>query len=87
MNLAHILVAQKYEAEDIQRKLTQGEDFESLARKFSTCPSAREGGRLGNIELRRLDEAFVEAALQLKPSQISPVVRTRFGFHLIKRLS
>jgi peptidyl-prolyl cis-trans isomerase C len=87
MNLSHILVAQKYEAEDIQRKLTQGEDFESLARKFSTCPSAREGGRLGNIELRRLDEAFVEAALQLKPSQISPVVRTRFGFHLIKRLS
>ncbi len=61
--------------------------FEHLAKKFSTCPSADKGGNLGIVDLRRLDATFAEAAKLLKPQEISPIVRTTFGYHLIKRLS
>lgn len=87
MHLSHILVAQKFEADDVERKLKQGEPFEALAQKFSKCPSASQGGDLGDIDLRRLDDEFSEAAKLLKAGQISGPVRTRFGYHLIKRHS
>jgi peptidyl-prolyl cis-trans isomerase C len=86
MHLAHILVEQRYEAEDVLRKLQSGSDFAEMAKKFSRCPSARQGGDLGQIELRRLDDDFAEAARLLAPGDMSPIVRTRFGHHLIKRL-
>lgn len=85
LHLAHILLQQKYEAEDVQRKLNAGEAFEALARKFSTCSSAAQGGDLGEIALSRLDETFAEVAESLKPGQVSQIVRTRFGYHFIKR--
>lgn len=83
--VAHILVEQKYEAEDLLRKLEEGASFEELAKKHSKCPSAAQGGDLGVIDSRRLDEDFAEAASLLKPGQISGTVRTRFGYHLIQR--
>ena len=86
MHLAHILVRHEYEAEDLVRKLGEGSTFEELALKFSKCSSASQGGDLGVIALSRLDETFAEAAELLKEQQTSGVVRTRFGYHLIKRL-
>ena len=85
MALSHILVEHRYEAEDVLRKLSGGEEFETLARKFSKCPSAKQGGDLGTIDLDRLDPDFAEAAELLQPGQVSPLVRTRFGTHIIKR--
>lgn len=85
LHLAHILTQHKYELEDIERKLKQGESFEALAQKFSRCPSAAQGGDLGEIELRRLDSDFAEAAQALKAGETSGVVRTSFGYHLIRR--
>ncbi|MGE0762329.1 MAG: peptidylprolyl isomerase [Bdellovibrionales bacterium] len=85
MKLSHILVEQRYEAEDLIRKLADGEPFEKLAQKFSKCPSSQRGGSLGEIELKRLDPDFAAAAETLKAGQISEVVKTRFGHHLIRR--
>ncbi|HRO65992.1 MAG TPA: peptidylprolyl isomerase [Pseudobdellovibrionaceae bacterium] len=85
MAVSHILVDQKFEAEDLLRKLNEGASFEELARKHSKCPSAAQGGDLGVIDSRRLDEDFAEAAGLLKTGQISGTVRTRFGYHLILR--
>ncbi len=82
----HILVAHEYEAKDIQRKLLQGVSFESLASDFSLCPSARQGGNLGEFPKGRMVPAFEKALLKLSPGEISPIVRTSFGYHLIKRL-
>lgn len=84
---AHILVQAKYEAEDILLKLKNGISFEDLARKYSSCPSSPQGGDLGELKIGRADSDFEEAALALKINEItkSPV-RTRFGYHLIKRL-
>lgn len=83
----HILVEQKYEAEDIQKKLKEGESFEALAEKFSRCPSSKRGGDLGEFAQGRMVATFDEAAFQLKVGEISGPVQTRFGWHLILRYS
>jgi parvulin-like peptidyl-prolyl isomerase len=86
-HVLHILVKEKYEAEDILKKLETGNDFSELARKYSTCSSAKLGGDLGEIKSGRADADFEEAALSLKCGEITRVpVRTRFGYHIIKRL-
>jgi parvulin-like peptidyl-prolyl isomerase len=86
MHLQHILLQHKYEAEDVQKRLRQGGDFAELAKKWSTCSSAASGGDLGNLQGKKLDQDFEEAALSLKPGEVSNIVRTRFGYHLIRRL-
>ena len=87
MKIKHILVSQKYEAEDLLRRLDAGESFEDLARKYSKCSSANSGGNLGVFDskqkLTKLDADFLDAVELLKPDQISKPIRTRFGYHLI----
>ena len=84
MNAKHILVKNKYEAEDILKLLKRGESFEKLAIKFSQCASAPQGGDLGNLNNKKnLDENFKEALEGLKPNEVSSIVRTSFGYHLI----
>lgn len=84
---AHILVATRHEAEDLLRKLKNGTEFEGLAQKFSQCSSAPAGGHLGDVRVGKADPDFEEAALELKPGEITPQpVRSRFGYHLIKRI-
>lgn len=86
LHLKHILVQHKYEAEDLQRKLEEGLEFSELAKKFSKCPSAKQGGDLGVIALSRLVKEFADAARELKVQEISGVVKTSFGYHLIQRV-
>lgn len=87
MILHHILVKHEYEAKDLEAKLKDGVDFETLARKFSLCSSAPNGGSLGDLtgKMHRLDDDFREAAERLKIGEISKPVRTKFGYHLIRR--
>jgi len=82
----HILVKHQYEAEDILRLLQRGENFENLALKYSLCSSAQNGGDLGDLfGKKNLDPDFLETLESLKNGQVSPITRTRFGYHLIKR--
>ena len=81
----HILVEHEYEAQDIERKLKEGTAFEELAQKFSKCPSAKNGGDLGYFGKTRMVEEFANAAFDLEKGEVSPPVRTKFGYHLIKR--
>lgn len=85
--MRHILVKHKYEAEDLLRLLQGGQDFAVLAKKYSQCSSAKEGGFLGDLTGKKLDPDFLEAVEILKPGAVSPPVRSRFGYHLIERLS
>ncbi|MBL7665232.1 MAG: peptidylprolyl isomerase [Bacteriovoracaceae bacterium] len=82
----HILVQQEFEAKDLQRKLAEGKSFEDLARDFSLCGSAEDGGDLGEFPRGAMVASFEQALLKLKPGEISDVVKTQFGYHLIKRL-
>ena len=82
----HILVEREYEANDLIRKLKEGISFEELARDYSLCSSSKNGGDLGEFSKGMMVPAFEKALLQLKANEISGLVKTQFGFHLIKRL-
>ena len=86
--VAHILVKAKYEAEDLLLKLKKDQNlFHDLARKFSICSSAKNGGDLGEIKPGKAAEEFEEAAMNLAENEITEKpVRTQFGYHIIKKL-
>ncbi len=62
----------------------KGGDFGALAKKYSEGPSAPNGGDLGSFGRGDMVKPFEEAAFALKPGQTSEVIRTQFGFHIIK---
>lgn len=82
----HILVSHEYEAKDLLKKLSEGKSFEELAKDYSLCSSAVTGGDLGEFSKGMMVAPFEKALLALKPEEISGIVKTQFGFHLIKRL-
>ena len=86
LSAQHILVGHEYEAKDILRKIQQGEPFEKIAQDFSLCPSSKQGGNLGQFPKGAMVSAFEKALLTLKPGEVSGIVRTQFGYHIIKRL-
>lgn len=81
----HILVEQAYEADDLLKKLAEGSSFSELAKKFSKCPSGREGGDLGEFGKGMMVKPFEDAAFALEVDEVSAPVQTQFGYHLIQR--
>ncbi|MFH1470738.1 MAG: peptidylprolyl isomerase [Candidatus Micrarchaeota archaeon] len=81
---SHILVSKIDEADHIMRELKTGKDFSELARKFSSCPSSKNGGDLGFFSRGQMVKEFEDAAFTLEVGQFSNPVRTQFGFHIIK---
>ena len=72
-------------AEEIRQRALKGADFAALARELSDDPGTRaQGGNLGSFARNSHPAAFDEAAFRLKPGELGPVVRTDFGFHVIK---
>ncbi|HHE08039.1 MAG TPA: peptidylprolyl isomerase [Chlorobaculum parvum] len=71
--------------EAIRQQLQNGADFATLARETSDDPGSRElGGDLGFVRKGELVPSFEKAAYALKPGQISGIVESRFGYHLIQ---
>lgn len=71
--------------QDIIDRLNSGEDFEALARQYSEDPgTSSRGGNLGFVERGMLYQAFEEAAFRLEPGQLSEIVETPVGLHLIQ---
>jgi peptidyl-prolyl cis-trans isomerase C len=93
---SHILIkagsgedeAKKAEAhkkiEEIQKKLKNGEDFSELAKKYSEGPSKDKGGDLGYFGRGQMVKPFEDAAFGLKEGEVSGIVESPFGYHLIK---
>jgi peptidyl-prolyl cis-trans isomerase C len=74
----------KATAEDLLKQARGGADFADLARKHSADGSAQQGGDLGFFTKSSMVPAFANAAFSLQPGQLSEVVETQFGFHIIK---
>jgi peptidyl-prolyl cis-trans isomerase D len=75
-------------AEQVLKQVQAGGDFAELARKYSEdTGSAQQGGNLGPFTRGRMVREFENAAFSLKPGEVSGLVRTQFGYHIIKVLS
>ena len=70
--------------QSIQDRIRQGENFAALALEYSDDPSKARGGDLGYLERNQMISSFADAAFSLKPGQVSDIVETRFGYHLVK---
>ncbi len=86
VRISHILVKRKSEAKKILNELREGANFEKLARKYSIDSiTAPRGGDLGYIFRGEMIPAFEEAAFALENrNDISPIIETPFGYHLVK---
>ncbi|MBN1571706.1 MAG: peptidylprolyl isomerase [Deltaproteobacteria bacterium] len=81
----HILLKTRDEAENILKMLKKGESFETMANEYSVGPSASRGGDLGFYKRGRMVPEFDAAAFALKkPGDISDIVQTRYGYHIIQ---
>lgn len=74
----------KAEAEKVLAELEGGTSFEALAKEHSDGPSAKKGGFLGTFARGELNPAYEEVAFQLDEGENSGVVKTKFGFHIIR---
>ena len=76
--------AARKKIEKIQQRVQKGEDFAALAQELSQDPSSAKGGDLGYFGRGQMVRSFEQAAFALMPGEVSDIVETKFGYHLIK---
>jgi peptidyl-prolyl cis-trans isomerase C len=86
VHCAHILVKTEQEAKTVLARLSKGEKFSNIAKELSLCPSRKQGGDLGSFTRGKMVKEFETAAFALQKGELSPAVKTKFGYHIIKRL-
>lgn len=96
VNLSHILVvvpenaspeqvqARRIRAEDALAQLAKGSDFRQVAAAFSEAPDSMQGGVMGWRASDRLPSIFADALKAMKPGDVSPVLRSANGFHIVR---
>jgi peptidyl-prolyl cis-trans isomerase C len=85
VRVRHIMVKTMPEAQEIKDRLNRGEDFIALAKQYSIWPTKQQGGDLGYITRGVVDKSFEDAAFSLKRrGEISGIVKTKLGFHIIR---
>ncbi len=79
----HILVGKKELAEEVKKKIDDGEEFSNLAEEYSECPSKKRGGDLGWFGKGAMVRPFEVAAFSAEEGEIVGPVKTEFGWHII----
>lgn len=78
------IAARKARADEVARQLRTGADFAKMAATYSDAPDALQGGAVGWRDPNRLPPLFANELVKLKPGQVTPVMRTNVGFHILK---
>lgn len=83
---SHILCAKMSKAQEALAELNKGESFAKVAEKYSECPSRKRGGDLGEFGRGKMVKEFQDAAFKLNVGETTKdLVKTQFGYHIIKR--
>ncbi len=80
----HILVETRDQCEDLKTRIEAGADFGELAKEFSSCPSGKQGGDLGEFGPGQMVREFDEVVFSAEPHTVQGPVQTQFGYHLIE---
>jgi len=81
---SHILVKTEDEANKIMKRLADGEEFAAVAKRFSSCPSGKNGGDLGWFGKGMMVPEFENIAFTEEVGKVVGPIKTQFGFHVIK---
>ncbi|WP_330948555.1 peptidylprolyl isomerase [Virgibacillus sp. MG-45] len=84
LKASHILVDDEKTAKEVKKKLDEGGDFAKLAKEYSTDSSAEQGGDLGYFSAGKMVPEFEDAAYSMKVGEVSDLVKSQFGYHIIK---
>jgi peptidyl-prolyl cis-trans isomerase C len=85
-HVRHILVETQAAADDLARRLGEGEDFADLARAHSQCPSAEQGGDLGELTPGEMVREFDNIVFFAEVGPVHGPVKSPLGYHLIEIL-
>jgi parvulin-like peptidyl-prolyl isomerase len=87
LRFKQILTRTKEAAEDLLGRIENGEDLSHLAREYSIAPEADEGGAVGWVAREHLDESMAKVLFSMSPGEVSPIIKTSYGYHLFEVLS
>jgi len=80
----HILVKTEAEAAQLKKRIAGGEAFDVLARKYSTCPSGKRGGDLGEIRPGQMVHSIDQVIFKKPLRVVHGPVKSQFGYHLVQ---
>lgn len=80
----HILVPTEEQANDLKQQIVGGADFAEMAKQFSSCPSGRDGGDLGEFRPGQMVKEFNDVCFNDEVGVVHGPVKTQFGYHLIE---
>ena len=80
----HILVPTEAQCEDIRQQIDDGAEFGDMARQYSTCPSGRSGGELGEFSPGMMVPEFDKVCFNEEVGVVHGPVKTQFGYHLVE---
>lgn len=80
----HILVSTEKQCNELKQQIENGADFAALAKKYSSCPSGRDGGALGTFGPGQMVREFDEVVFSAPVGKVQGPVKTQFGYHLVE---
>ncbi|MDO5542204.1 MAG: peptidylprolyl isomerase [Acinetobacter sp.] len=80
----HILVKDKETCEQLKKRIQSGGDFAKIAKQFSTCPSGKKGGELGEVKKGQLVPVIDKLVFTAAERVLHGPVKSQFGFHLVE---
>jgi len=80
----HILVKTEAEAAALKKRIAAGEAFDLLARQYSTCPSGKRGGDLGEVRPGQMVRAIDQVIFKKPLREVHGPVKSQFGYHLVQ---